>query len=75
MQRYIDETPTDDYALRILRAYRDQDWIPSSGSTDDGASAFNSAWIKEVNDILKQRKVVLDRAIAILEEHLLLVGV
>ena len=59
---YVDGTPTDDYPLRILRAYREN---------------CNCRWVSEprpnplidlMNEYCEKRAKILDRAIRILKE-------
>lgn len=62
---YIDATPTSDYALRILRAYRQSCNSRCVSTTDP--NGINSSICNLMNEWQEQRAAILDRAIAILE--------
>jgi hypothetical protein len=62
---HIDETPTEDYPIRILRAYRnlcDGRWA-SSGEEENPVIIL---W----NELSDKRAALLDKAIAVLEKEL-----
>ena len=65
----VDATPTLDYPLRILRAYRQNcnlRWALSTGETSNGEDNLFIAMLNKMQD---ERAAVLDRAIAILEAN------
>jgi hypothetical protein len=65
--QHVDATPNEEYPLRILRAYRqhcDCNWA----ETTDGQEATNPLLVM-MNEQNRQRAVILDRAIRLLEAH------
>jgi len=60
---YIDATPTPDYAIRILRAYRSDAWW-ATGTNGEQESEL----VRQMNEWQDQRNAILDRAIRMLEE-------
>lgn len=62
---YIDGTPDDGYALRILRAYREEcncRWTDTTEGTET-----ENPMLKMMNENCAQRAELLDKAISILE--------
>jgi len=64
---YIDMTPTDDLALRILRAYRENCDCRWSGDTD-GSAIEDNPMLQMMNEHQDKRAGILDKAITVLEE-------
>ena len=64
--KFVDATPDEGYPLRILRAYRQQCDCMWMGTTD-GAEPFNPL-IKAMNDLNKQRAIILDKVIEKLKD-------
>lgn len=63
-RKYIDATPDEEYAIRILKAYRkDCDYIWSSSSDN----ITHEPLIEMLNDAQKKRAEILDKAILLLE--------
>lgn len=59
---HVDETPDEDYPIRILRAYRERcDYLISSTTLMDGEKE-NPLFV-EMNKLQKKRAKILDRAI------------
>ena len=65
--KYVDMTPTDDLALRILRAYRADcncRWVTDT----DGSTVGSNPLLLMMNQHQEQRAEILDKAIGILEK-------
>ena len=62
---HVDATPTPDYPVRILKAYRERGdiWSDTSGKT-----VKVNPFIAQMNEWQRQRNELLDKAIAILEK-------
>ena len=63
---HVDATPTPDYPIRILRAYRDLGRLSKWSSTMGDIEG--NAIIIAMNEWQSQRNELLDKAIAILEK-------
>lgn len=64
---HIDGTPDDNYALRILRAYREECNCRWAESTD--GSEPTSPLLRLMNEHCDQRAQILDKAISTLEKE------
>ena len=69
--RLVDATPDEGYPLRILRAYRqhaDCMWANSTWADGTESSESLDPVLKLMNEHNRQRALILDRAISILEK-------
>ena len=64
---HIDATPDNNYPLRILRAYRERCNTFWSDSSDPNREPDNPL-CKAMNEHQRQRAIILNKAIKILEE-------
>ena len=65
---YIDMTPTDDLAIRILKSYRENCNCKWASDTD-GSKVETNPLLKAMNEMNDQRAAILDKAIELLESQ------
>lgn len=64
---HVDETPDEDYPLRILRAYKQNCDCKWANTTGKGEVGIANEILRMMNECCDQRVELLDRAIAVLE--------